>query len=111
EHPPIPHICVMFLALIPSIPQQNSFLNRHSFVIASSKLRPRSGCRMGLLLASAVALIIGIASAYLLLRAQMAVFTERISTLEQRLQESSDQCQKLSFELSAKTATLLATSN
>lgn len=66
---------------------------------------------MGLLLVSAVALVMGVASAYLLLRAQMAVFRERISTLDERLQESSDQCQKLSFELSVKAATLLATSN
>ncbi|PYY18481.1 MAG: DNA recombination protein RmuC [Acidobacteria bacterium] len=66
---------------------------------------------MGLLLASVVALFVGIASAYLFLRAKMAVSAERIRHLERRLTESQSECQKAAAVLAEKDAALLASSN
>jgi len=66
---------------------------------------------MGLLVAVVIALAAGIVGTYLILRSRMAVSVERIRNLEQRLDESCRESQRLTAELGAKTASLLATSN
>lgn len=66
---------------------------------------------MGLLLASVIALAVGIASTYVFLRTRMAVSAERIRNLERRLSESHSESQNLASDLTAKGAALLATSN
>jgi len=66
---------------------------------------------MGLLFASAVALFVGIASAYLFLRSRMAVAAERIQNLERRLAEAQSEYQRGAAVLAEKDAALLARSN
>ena len=66
---------------------------------------------MGQFFASLVALAIGIASTYVFLRTRIAVSAERIRHLEQRLEQSQCESQKIGAELAANSAVLLATSN
>src|SRR5690349_2777450 len=66
---------------------------------------------MGLLVAVVIALATGIAGTYLYLRSRMAVSVERIHNLERRLEESCGESRRLTSEVGAKVAALLATSN
>jgi len=65
---------------------------------------------MGLLLASVVALAVGIAGTYVFLHARIAVSAERIRNLEQRLEQSQIESQGIGADLAAKNAEMLATS-
>lgn len=66
---------------------------------------------MGLLVAVVIVLAAGIAGTYLYLRSRIAVFVERIHNLERRLDDSCRESQRLTAELGARTASLLAASN
>jgi DNA recombination protein RmuC len=64
---------------------------------------------MQLLLVAVVAVAVGIAGAYSLLRTRIAVSAERIRNLEKQLAESQAQEQQLTADLAAKDANLFAT--